>query len=108
MEIAAKRSLRNSLLGMQARAVDADGAATRALAVLHVLGYAHPISTDDSCHSLLSQVVVVAQRALAEDLAVEATADDAVPDAPLTAAPVTRDMLTITASLPDMSDLAAL
>lgn len=92
---------------MQAHAPDAEGAATRAVAVLHVLGYAYPVSTDDSCHSLLSQVVV-AQRVLAEDLAVEATMDDTVPDAPLAAAPVTRDMLTITASLPDMSDLAAL
>ena len=92
---------------MQARAADADGAATRALAVLHVLGYAHPVSTDDSCHSLLSQVVV-AQRALAEDLAAEATADDAVPAVPLTAAPVTPEMLAITGGLPDMSDLAAL
>ena len=92
---------------MQARAADAQGAATRALAVLHVLGYAYAVSNDDSCHSL-ALAGGGAKRALAEDLAVEATVDDAVPDAPLAAAPVTRNMLTITASLPDLSDLADL
>ena len=92
---------------MQARAADAQGAATRALAVLHVLGYAYAVSNDDSCHSL-ALAGGGAKRALAEDLAVEATVDDAVPDAPLAAAPVTKNMLTITASLPDMLNLADL
>ena len=92
---------------MQARAAEAQGAATRALAVLHVLGYAYAVSNDDSCHSL-ALAGGGAKRALAEDLAVEATVDDAVPDAPLAAAPVTRNMLTITASLPDMLNLADL
>ena len=81
-------SLRNSLLDMEAHAADAQGAATRALAVLHVLGYAYAVSNDDSCHSL-ALAGGGAKRALAEDLAVEATVDDAVPDAPLAAAPVT-------------------
>ena len=53
-----------------------------------MLGYAYAVSNDDSCHSL-ALAGGGAKRALAEDLAVEATVDDAVPDAPLAAAPVT-------------------